>query len=76
MDWDRVINEVAFAGCSGITLDDLIARLTSIDDGWKFDECTRKLFWNRLLSFAEIERIVHRNLVSHVNILCVRMTIR
>lgn len=58
IDWDRALEEVAFAGSTGIKKDELLSRLESLFPDYKFDDVTKPLVWQRICKQPDIIFIV------------------
>lgn len=58
MDWTRAVEEVAWAGPSGLGRADLLERLSRLNPEYKMDDATGPMVWDRLCRMEDTEFLV------------------
>jgi len=66
IDWLRVVEEVAFAGPSGISKTALLAKIQTFCPAYKFDTVTSELVWQRTIGQANILFLVRSNMLTRL----------
>lgn len=58
LDWERVLEELAFCGPQGIDQDAFFARLAKAFPAVPFDPVTRPLIWSRVCRQPQVQFLV------------------